>query len=376
MNVSSLQVLIAIGLVAASSTASAGQFRYRHFYRAGTLPYQVVTSQLTDTGNLDLVVADYLGGQLVTLLGNGDGTFKKAIQTPVQSPIGLAVGDLNNDGHPDAVVLESRGTANGTLAVYLGDGAGRFRLKASYTVGSQAGFIALDDFDHDGKLDVAETDAGDGSEGVLRVFRGTGKGTLLAAALYRNPNIPGAVTTGDLNGDQYPDIAVLQAGTGTVGILLNNGQGKFGKVASYPTGGGEASNLTIADLRHDGKQDLVIADDSNGMVVLLNKGNGKFGKPTIYTPSFFNWQPPEACTVADFNLDGILDVACATNLYDSYYFYGRGDGTFGEAIAIADTIKNQGGFSIAAGDFNNDGAPDLAIPIQNDGKVAIMLNEQ
>jgi hypothetical protein len=59
---------------------------------------------------------------------------------------------------------------------------------------------------------------------------------------------------------------------------------------------------------------------------------------------------------------------------DSYFFYGKGDGTFGTAIAIADTIKNQGGFSIASGDFNNDHAPDLAIPIEEYGKVAIMIN--
>jgi hypothetical protein len=67
-------------------------------------------------------------------------------------------------------------------------------------------------------------------------------------------------------------------------------------------------------------------------------------------------------------------VACATRLDDSYFFYGNGKGGLGAAIPIADTIKNQGGFSIAAGDFNNDGAPDLAIPIELKGKVAILLN--
>jgi hypothetical protein len=52
------------------------------------------------------------------------------------------------------------------------------------------------------------------------------------------------------------------------------------------------------------------------------------------------------------------------------------DGTFGLAIHLKDTIQFKGGYSIAAGDFNNDKAPDLAIPIQNYGKVAIMLNTQ
>ena len=78
--------------------------------------------------------------------------------------------------------------------------------------------------------------------------------------------------------------------------------------------------------------------------------------------------------VADFNRDGHLDVACATSFQNSYFFYGGGNGHFGEANPINDTINFNGGYSIAAGDFNNDKAPDLAIPIELKGKVAIMLN--
>ena len=77
---------------------------------------------------------------------------------------------------------------------------------------------------------------------------------------------------------------------------------------------------------------------------------------------------------ADFNLDGNLDVACATNSNDSYFFYGKGNGKFGPAIPIKDTINFNGGYSIAAGDFDRDNAPDLAIPIELKGKVAVLLN--
>jgi len=369
-----VSAVIIAALVLTGADALAGQFQRPVYYPAGQRPYRVVATQLTKSGNLDLVVANYLSSQIVVLLGKGDGTFQKPMSFTVSTPIGVAVGDLNGDGNEDLVIAESGGTGAGTLAVYVGHGDGKFSFKSSYLVGSQAGFVTVADFDGDGKLDVAETDAGNGSEGVLRIFRGTGKGTLLKPTVYKIPDTPGALAAGDLNGDHHIDIALVQYATGSVGVLMNDGTGKFQKPVTYSAGGGETLDVKIADLRNDGREDLVVANGSRGMVVLLNKGNGTFGKATIYLACGNNCAPPESCTVADFNLDGKLDVACTVHLDDSYFFYGNGKGGFGAANPIAETIKNQGGFSIASGDFNNDGAPDLAIPIELKGKVAILLN--
>ena len=206
------------------------------------------------------------------------------------------------------------------------------------------------------------------------VFFGTGKGTFGKPMTYPVPGLPGSIAARDLNGDHHPGIAI--ANGGFVSILLNTGDGHFSKQIRYSAAGGETLDIVTADLRNDGRQDLVVANLSRGMVVLLNKGNGTFGKPTIYVPTCHNCEGPEACVAADFNLDGNLDVACATNLGDSYFFYGGGNGHFGEANPINDTIDFNGGFSIAAGDFNSDGAPDLAIPIELKNHVAIMLNTQ
>jgi FG-GAP-like repeat/FG-GAP repeat len=353
--------------------AEAGQFKHVVYYPAGQAPYQVVTAQFARAGNLDLAVADYLTNQVSILLGNGDGTFQKAIKFGVPAPIALAVGDLNGDGNPDLVVVESGGTGNGVLAIFLGEGNGHFRLKASYQLGSEAGFITVADFDGDGKPDVAETDAGNGSEGVLRVFRGTGKGTLLKPTVYKIPNTPGDLAAGDLNGDHSPDLAVTQFSTGSVAVLLNDGTGHFLKPVTYSAGGGEVVDVKIADLRNDGRQDLVIANGSlSAVAVLLNKGDGTFGPVKLY-PTHCD---VEAVVVADFNLDGHLDAAVAAHIDNSALIYGKGDGTFGPPVVIKDEIGTAGGYSIAFGDFNNDGAPDLAIPIEEYGKVAIMLNTQ
>jgi hypothetical protein len=368
--------LLALAMVSVgASDASAGQFKHAVYYNVGAhdLPYFVVSGQFTNSGNLDLAVADYLNSQVSILLGNGDGTFQKPLKFSVPSPVALAAGDFNGDQIQDLAIVEYGGTGNSSLGIFLGDGNGKFHKSASYVSGIETTSVATADFNGDGNLDLAVAN----NAGNIKVFFGTGKGTLERPVTYGLAGTkPYSVATGDLNGDGHPDLAVAEDIGGSVAVLINDGTGKFRKPVTYSAGGGEAVDVKTADLRNKGVQDLVMANASAGMVVLLNNGDGTFGKPTIYVPTCHNCEAPEACVVADFNLDGNLDVACATNIDDSYFFYGKGNGKFGPAIPIKNTIQNQGGFSIASGDFNHDGAPDLAIPIEVNGKVAIMLNTQ
>ncbi|HXM21589.1 MAG TPA: VCBS repeat-containing protein [Terriglobales bacterium] len=370
-------LLVVATLSVGADNASAQQFKKAVYYHAAGNPWTLVAAHFTKSGNFDLAVADLFQGRVAILLGNGDGTFQPPRTFPVTNPVEIATGDFNEDGNEDLAVTESNGTGDGSLAIFLGDGKGSFKLSASYPIGVVSGFVAVADFNGDGHLDAAVTDQGfDGTLGDVIVFFGNGQGKLNRVAKFKMPQQPVGIAAGDLNGDHSPDLAVTLAGSGSVAVFLNDGMGKFRKPVTYNAGGGAAVDVKIADLRNHGKQDLVVANGSQGMVVLLNKGDGTFGKPTIYPPLCQNCVAPSACVVADFNLDGKLDVACATNIDDSYFFYGDGKGSFGAINPIHDTIQNQGGFSIAAGDFNNDKAPDLAIPIQNNGKVAIMINTQ
>jgi hypothetical protein len=59
-------------------------------------------------------------------------------------------------------------------------------------------------------------------------------------------------------------------------------------------------------------------------------------------------------------------------LADSGLLYGNGDGSFQSPIPILGNLD--GGYSLTAGDFDNDGAPDLAIPILYQRKIAVLLN--
>jgi hypothetical protein len=373
-------LLAAVTLSVGAANAFAGQFKKAVYYNAAGSPWTLAAAHLTQSGNLDLAIADVFQGRVAILLGNGDGTFQTPRTFPVTNPVEIATGDFNEDGNEDLAVTEHNGTGDGSLAIFLGDGRGGFKLSASYPIGVVSGFVAVADFNGDGHLDAAVSDQGvDSTPGDVIVFFGNGRGKLRRVAKFKLPHQqPVGIAAGDLNGDHHPDLAVTLAGSGSVAVFINDGTGKFLKPVTYDAGGGAAIDVKIADLRNNGDQDLVVANGSRGMVVLLNNGDGTFAAPKIYPPCSGSppCQGPEAVAVADFNLDGHLDVAVATNIDDSYFYYGKGDGTFGLAKHLKDTIKFQGGFSIAVGDFNNDKAPDIAIPIELKGKVAILLNTQ
>ena len=84
-------LLILATLWLSGLSASAGQFKHVVYRPAGQRPYQVVAAQLTNSGNVDLVVADYLSSQIFVLLGNGDGTFQKPTKFSITAPIAVTI---------------------------------------------------------------------------------------------------------------------------------------------------------------------------------------------------------------------------------------------------------------------------------------------
>jgi hypothetical protein len=261
----------------------------------------------------------------------------------------------------DLAVVEYGGTGHGALGIYLGDGKGSFGRSATYELGIEPVSVAVADFNGDGFLDVAVTNelgfGNGGQSGSVMVFFGDGDGTLDKPTVYQLPGKPYGVASGDLNGDLHPDLAVVEDTGGVVDILLNNGSGKFKKTGVYKVGG-EPVSVCISDLNHDGIPDLVIPV-VQAVAVLLGKGGGKFKKAVQYSTSgISNNTNPVAVVVADFNLDGNPDIVAVLTSGHSALFYGKGNGTFRPAVPIQGT---GGGYGLATGDFNGDGAPDLAI---------------
>jgi len=99
-----------------------------------------------------------------------------------------------------------------------------------------------------------------------------------------------------------------------VTVLLGKGDGTFSPTAVSPVPGSIPSSVVVADFNGDGKADLAIANaGSNNVAVLLGNGDGSFAVPL--SPA--TGTTPNYAAVGDFNGDGIPDLAVANNVSNS-----------------------------------------------------------
>lgn len=160
--------------------------------------------------------------------------------------------------------------------------------------------------------------------------------------------------------------------------VLSASAQSFAPAVNYPVGG-NPSSVAVADLNNDAKPDLAVANSvGNNVSILIGNGDGTFGAKTDFDIAANVY----AIVIADFNGDTKPDLATAStiftasqlNLSQVSVLFGNGNATFQPRI---DYPLSNSAFptSIAAGDFNGDGKPDLVTANESAGNASVLLNQ-
>ncbi len=235
-------------------------------------------------------------------------------------PGATAIGDLDNDGLADMVVYSS---TSQTMSVFKNTSSGpgdiNFATRVDYAITASAvGEVILEDFNGDGRLDVAIGS----SSPVFSIFENTSDGSISFATRQDFATISEAssLAASDINLDGKIDLLIAEYDGDQVLIFENTSiRGsaiRFSNHSSLVTGDGPTS-VVVEDMDHDGRPDIVVGNDIDATVSIFLKDGTPFGyalKQDFATPS-----RPDNVVTGDIDGDGKADIVVAANAHALHF---------------------------------------------------------
>lgn len=288
-------------------------------------PGQMVLGDVNGDDRLDVALDSHDSYNVTLLLGDGNGSFALAPNSPIvmkrgQHPHthGLGLGDLNGDGKLDLATVNNE---DNDVSVAFGDGRGGFTLapRSPFTVGPSPYPLTLGDVNNDGRLDIVATASATGpkraqqlaSSRALTLLLADGQGGFRRSEIPLRTGQPWFAAVGDLNGDRKPDLVATHHDQSALTVLLGNGNGGFSETAGSPLDmGHNVWQIALADANHDRRLD-VIAASGDSIRVMLGDGSGNF-RPAPHSP-FATARGTWRLAVGDINHDGKPDVVTSNS---------------------------------------------------------------
>ena len=339
-------------------------------------PITVTTNRLTGYSRLPFNVT----------YANGDPVIDSTSFAPVanltgtNNPRAVTLADLNSDGKLDLFVTSQVSNA---AAVYTNtsiNGSVSYSAAQNITLGAGPYGAAIGDLNGDGKLDVAVANFNSGGAGTVSVLRNTtvaGNSISFATSSYATGNGTLSVAIADIDKDGKPDLLVTSGNSGYISVFRNTSTTTsaitFAPVVTI-SDYFHSDNITVADFDGDGKVDFATANFAAGISIWKNAstpGSVSFPTRIDYTAG----TNPASIAAGDLNRDGKPDLVVRnygsstisvyknTSISGTIQFAPKSDYTIG---------SSSGGLSI--GDLNGDGKPDVAVSSGISGIVSLYTN--
>jgi hypothetical protein len=344
----------------------------------------VCASDLDDDGLIDLITNS---GNLrniaihQNLSAPGKIVFAQRKEIPNVETLAIVAADIDGDGKPDII---GSNTGYSRVVVYKNQstpGSINF-VQSVFLYGiSDMKEIAAQDFDGDGKLDIAVLD---GTNYKMYIHRNTTTNGIISFAapvIFTTGSQPLKIIVQDIDGDSKKDIIISYYLSSNISIYRNNSTGvssiDFDPRINIATPYG-AGSMATGDLDMDDKPDIVVADTySNLLTVFKNVSTpGLIAlAPKVDFPTTPNYPSPVA--ISDLDGDGKLDIAVGVN--NSVVSVYKNNSTLGNISLQTRVDYTNGGlqqYGMSIGDFDADGKPDIATANEGNFKTTVLRNRQ
>ena len=322
-------------------------FVSNEYFTFGSADYFTVAIKLADMdrdGDLDAIMINgrHWARQDLIFYNNGAGRF--LIARPLgESATGYAptISDLDDDGNLDIVVARDRIES----MRFMGDGNGQFDTGSLVGLAGPARAVGSADLDADGHVDLIFSQR----SSINYVAYGPDFETIIS---FGEAEQSVRLALADFDSDDNVDVVFANLGPEGSGIYFNDGAGKFGNVQRLDPAFGPAVDVAAADFNGDGLIDIALATTAAN-VIILNDAEHEFVNKIIFGPAS---ERSYGIDVGDLDKDGDIDIAVANDGGPNAIYFSD-SGKFERQLLPDDPSTRSYGVSI--GDLNGDGFPDL-----------------
>jgi hypothetical protein len=383
------------------SNISPSSFAPRVDLAGGNGPYVICIADLDGDGKPDLVAINYYDDNISlfrNISTNGSLTtdsFAPRVDLPSfgGAPLGLAVADVDGDGKLDLVVSDS---SNNRVLVYRNISTvgtlttNSFAAPVAFSAGNSPAAVRVRDLDGDGRPDIVCVNSGDNTLSILRNIGTAGSLTTNSFAaqvvLATGPN-PSDLVIADLDGDGKPDLVQLNYTPSFFSVFRNTSvpggidTNSFAARVDFATPG-EGNSIIVGDVDGDGKPDVIVGLAS-GSAISVYRNLASPG--TLDTNSFaaeVDFAAPglvRGVAMGDLNGDGKPDISLVGEEGDFMSIYQNvstpGSFTNTSLAGRVDFGAGSDAHSVVIGDLDGDGRPDIIFVNQYDNTISIYQNE-